>query len=259
MAGLQPPETSRFTPRPPASPAQILSFCAALVILLVSLNGPVHDLSDYYLFSAHMVQHLLLTLVAPPLLIAGTPGWMLRPLLSWPVVGSLLRWLTKPSHCFAIFNVVLAGWHLPPVYNLAMTYHAVHILQHLMFIAAAVLMWWPVVSPVPELTRLSAPLKMLYLFAFGIPMSVVAALITLTGEVLYPWYEAAPRVFDLSALDDQQLGGLIMWVPAMKIYWIAITILFFRWSRQDLKESAGEGVGRGAPEAAMVPAGGSRE
>jgi putative membrane protein len=148
-------------------------FYAGLATIFFALNGWLHDLSDYYLFSAHMVQHLLLTLVAPPLLIAGTPGWMLRPALGSPVSASVARWLTKPAHCFAIFNVVLAGWHLPPMYNLAMAHHAVHIVQHLTFIAAAVLMWWPVMSPLPELPRLSYPAQMLYCFALSIPMSLV--------------------------------------------------------------------------------------
>src|SRR5207249_7752985 len=128
-------------------------FFGGLLVVLGALNGPLHDLSDSYLFSAHMVQHLLLTLVVPPLFIAGTPGWMLRPLLGRRVVGPSLRRITRPIPCFAIFNVVVAAWHLPPLYNTAMAFHPVHIAQHLMFLSAAVLMWWPVLSPLPELPR----------------------------------------------------------------------------------------------------------
>src|SRR5207247_3327008 len=133
------------------------------------LNGWLHDLSDTYLFSAHMVQHLLLTLVVAPLFVAGTPGWMLRPLLRHPRTGTLLRWVTRPIPCFAIFNVVIAAWHLPPLYNAAMNNHNIHIFEHLLFIAAAVLMWWPVLSPLPELPRLSFPGQMLYLFLMSLP------------------------------------------------------------------------------------------
>src|SRR6059058_1209190 len=92
----------------------------ALLTLFLSLNGWLHDLSDYYLFSAHMVQHLLLALVIAPLLIMATPGWMLRPALAYPPVRAVAAWMTNPLRAFAIFNVVMAAWHLPPLYNMAM-------------------------------------------------------------------------------------------------------------------------------------------
>ncbi|MBW8769528.1 MAG: cytochrome c oxidase assembly protein, partial [Gemmatimonadetes bacterium] len=168
---------ARQRPANAASPTPTLgqraTFFGALTLIFLSLNGWLHDLSDGYLFSAHMVQHLVLTLVAPPMLIMGTPGWMLRPALRWRGVGPVARWLTAPSHCFIIFNVVLAAWHLPPMYEYAMAHHPVHIVQHLCFMTAAVLMWWPVLSPLPELPRLSYPGQMLYLFLLSIPMSLV--------------------------------------------------------------------------------------
>src|SRR6266446_10881819 len=95
-------------------------FFSGLLLMFASLNGPVHDLSDDYLFSAHMVQHLLLTLAMPPLLIAGIPGWMLRPLLRNRAIGAIARRITRPIVCFAIFNIVIAAWHIPALYNLAM-------------------------------------------------------------------------------------------------------------------------------------------
>jgi putative membrane protein len=219
-----------------ADPVQSLFFLAGMAVLFFSLNGPIHELSDYYLFSAHMVQHLLLTLIMPPLLLIGTPAWLIQPLLRRPAVLAVARALTSPLIAFGIYNVVFAGWHLPQFYGWALESHGVHIVQHLMFIGSALLVWWPVVDPVPELQRLTSPVRMLYLFALGVPMSVVSALITLSEDVLYAWYNAAPRVFDLNALDDQQMGGLIMWVPGMMVYWIAITVLFFRWSRREERD-----------------------
>src|SRR4029078_2812113 len=127
----------------------------ALITLFLSLNGWLHDLSDSYLFSAHMVQHLVLALVVAPLLIMATPGWMLRPALTSRPVHAVARWVTNPLRAFAIFNVVMAGWHLPVLYNLAMAHHNVHIVQHLMFLVAAVLMWWQILSPLPERPRLA--------------------------------------------------------------------------------------------------------
>ncbi len=216
---------------PPPAAWQVASFCGGLLVLLLALNGPMHDLSDYYLFSAHMVQHLLLTLLLPPLLIAGTPGWLLQPLLRSPGVRTVARILTKPVVAAVLYTVTIAVWHLTPYYELMMRNHDVHIATHLMFIAAATILWWPVMSPVPELPRLPYGMGMLYLFLVGIPMQIVAAMITLADEVLYPWYSAAPRTWGLTPLEDQQLGGLLMWVPGNLWMFLAIGVLFFKWAK----------------------------
>jgi putative membrane protein len=217
---------------PPAARWQILSFCAAMLVLLLSLNGPVHDLSDYYLFSVHMLQHLALTLLFPPLLLAGIPGWLLRPLLVRPGILTVARFLTRPWVAALVFSVSIAVWHIGAYYDLMMRNHEVHIATHLMFMATATLMWWPVMSPVPELPRLPPGLGMLYLFLVGIPMQIVAALITFADEVLYPWYATAPRMWGLSPLDDQQLGGLLMWIPGNLWLFAAIGVLFFKWAKE---------------------------
>src|SRR6476646_2200 len=116
--------------------ARKISFFSALLLIFASLNGPLHDLSDDYLFSAHMVQHLILTLAMPPLMILGVPGWMLRPLLRNRVSGAIARKITKPAWCFVIFNLAIAVWHLPMFYNAAMANHNIHIVEHLIFMAA---------------------------------------------------------------------------------------------------------------------------
>jgi putative membrane protein len=220
-------------------------FMAALVVLLVALNGPLHDLSDYYLFSAHMVQHLLLTLVVPPLLLAGTPGWMadaiVERLRRWPGVGGLLRAATRPVPTLTIYAVALIGWHLPGPYGAALDHHRLHVIEHLVLIATALLAWWPVLSPSALLPRLHYGAQILYLFAFGIPMTVVAAMITGAEHTLYPFYAAAPRLFGLTALADQRLGGLIMWVPAGLIPLTAFTVVFFRWAAAEDDQEVSEG------------------
>lgn len=209
----------------------------ALVTLFLSLNGWLHDLSDSYLFSAHMVQHLLLALVVAPLLIMATPGWMLRPALASRPVSAVARWFTNPLRTFAIFNVVMCAWHLPPLYNLAMAHHNVHIVQHLMFLVAAVLMWWPILSPLPELPRLAYPLQMLYLFLMSIPMSIVAVYIAYASSVLYPAYATAPRIWGISPMQDQLIGGLIMWIPGGLFFFTIISVIFFRWQQHEGDET----------------------
>ena len=237
---------------------QQIAFFSALLVIFVSLNGPLHDLSDVFLFSAHMVQHLLLSLLMPPLMLVGTPGWLLRPLLQYSAVNRIARALTRPIRCFIIFNVVIAAWHLPPLYNTAMEYHPVHIVQHLMFMSASVIMWWPFLSPLPELPRLAYPGQMLYCFLMVIPMSIVAIYIAMADHVLYPAYSIAPRVWGLTPMMDQQIGGLIMWVPGGLLFYVVMTFVFFKWAGKDTDTTEGAQVdwrpNRSSPRQVASPA-----
>jgi putative membrane protein len=230
------PLRHRF-PGSSAVPAwRVMSFITGMAIMLLSLQGPLHELSDYFLFSAHMVQHLLIMLVMPPFLLAGIPGWMLRPVVRVRPIGKIARWLTLPLVAFALVNVTFGAWHFPAPYDLMMRDHNVHIAMHLMIMATGVIMWWPVMSPLPELPRIAPPLQMVYLFVLGIPMMLVASLITLTDDALYLWYVEAPRIFALSPLDDQRLGGAIMWVPGALVIWLGITAVYFRWTQREVRE-----------------------
>jgi len=223
-------------------PGQAVRFGGGLLALLVALNGPLHDLSDWYLFSAHMVQHLVLTLVVPPLVLTGVPGFMLdallRPCLARRVPAAVVRTLTRPLPAFTAYAVAVVGWHLPGPYNTALEIHGWHVVEHVALLGAAILGWWPIVSP----SRLAPPLpyaaQLLYLFVFGMPMTVVAAMITGAERVLYPFYETAPRIVDLTPLADQRLGGVIMWVPSGLIPLAAFTIVFFRWVAAEADEPA---------------------
>ena len=222
--------------------AQRLLFFSGLLLMFASLNGPIHDLSDDYLFSAHMVQHLLLTLVMPPLLLAGVPGSTLRPILSKRGIAPVARFFTRAPITFVVFNLVIAAWHLPPLYNAAMANHNIHILEHLMFMFTAVLMWWPLLSQLPEFPRLAYPGQMLYSFLMSIPMSIVAVYIAMSDHVLYPAYAAAPRVLPISPLEDQLLGALIMWIPGGIIFYIIMTVVFFKWNARGEDSTAGAQV-----------------
>jgi putative membrane protein len=225
----------------PVSRPRRLPFYLSLAVMFFSLNGPLHDLSDYFLFSAHMFQHLMLAFVVAPLMIMGVSGEMLRPALCLRGVCVAAEWLTAPTRAFAIFNVVVAVWHLPVMYNYALAHHDVHIVQHLMFLAAAVIMWWPVLSPLAELPRLSYPGQMLYLFLMSIPMAIVAVYICYADTVLYPMYASAPRVAGISPMDDQMYGGLLMWIPGGLYFYTVISVIFYRWQMggaEDSREAA---------------------
>ena len=148
-------------------------------------------------------------------------------------VAPVARLLTTPASAFLAFNVVLAGWHLPPMYNAALEFHPVHILQHLMFIATSVLMWWPLSSRMAELPRLAFPGQMLFCFLMVIPMSVVSIYIVMADSLLYPAYATAPRLWGVTPMADQQYGGLIMWIPGGVFFYAVMTVVFFRWVERD--------------------------
>ena len=227
------PARRRFSLGPPVAPWRPLCFGLGLLVMLASLNGPIHDLSDSYLFSVHMVQHLLLTMVLPPLLIAGIPGWLLEPALRRKGAKAVARLLTHPVFAGTVFSVTLLVWHTVAAYDLMMRSHEVHIVTHIMFMVTAVLLWWPVVSPVASLPALPPPLGMLYLFLVQLPMQLLGAILTFADDPLYRWYATAPRVWGLSPLNDQKLGGLIMWVPGNLWIWGAMSVLFFRWAKTE--------------------------
>jgi len=211
-------------------PLKVAAFAAGLGVLFAALTGPIHDLSDYYLFSAHMIQHMLLVFAMPPLFLYGTPGFMLGPFCRHARVQRLGRSLTRPMAAFAAFNLILVAWHLPPLYNLAMARHPVHIVEHLMIMAASVILWWPVLSPVAQIPRAPYPLQLLYLFIVGLPMVMVAIFIAMADTLLYPFYATAPRVWPaLTPHADQHLGGLIMWIPGGLVFLVTIAVVFFRW------------------------------
>ena len=232
------PLRRRYSWGVPVENRQVVLFSMGVLVLFVTLTSPIHHLSDNFLFSAHMVQHLLLILVTPPLLLAGTPGWLLRPLVGSPWVLTAGRFLTHPVIAFSLFSFVLSVWHLPGLYDLTLRNEGAHIAEHLLFIATAVIMWWPVLSPLPELPRASYPVQMLYLFLLSLPPGFIGAAITFSKEILYPWYGTVPRLWGISALADQQIGGLIMKVPGALTFLGALTVVFFAWFNH---EERGEG------------------
>jgi putative membrane protein len=214
-------------------PGRVAAFTVGLVALVVALNGPIHDLAERSLFSAHMVQHLLLTLVVPPLLLVGTPAFvadaLLAPLLARPATRAALETMTRPIVALGAWTVALVIAHLPALYGAALGSHVVHFAQHALLVGAALLAWWPIASPSTRLPALPYAAQILYLFVFGIPMTLVAAMITGAEDVLYPFYPTGLRATTLTPLEDQRLGGILMWVPAGVVPLVAFTAVFFRW------------------------------
>ncbi|MFI5315909.1 MAG: cytochrome c oxidase assembly protein [Myxococcota bacterium] len=224
---------------PPVPLEQWLAFVIGALAIFVALTGPVHDLSDSYLFSAHMIQHLMITLLAPPLLLIGTPGWLVRFLLRPAPLLRAAKFLGHPMTAFIAWNGTLLLWHLPPLYNATLVDLDVHIFEHLMFIATALMAWWPTLAPAREL-RAAMVFQLIYLLVLPIPMKVLGMMLTFASGVLYPVYAIAPRIWDISPTIDQQIGGVIMWVPAGFVIWINLAAHFFRWYRESARRDRGE-------------------
>ena len=221
----------------PVTAGQRAAFLAGSAVLLVALGPPLDDWADHYLLSAHMFQHLLLTVVVAPLWLLGTPPWLLEPLRRRRAIDRLGYALTRPLVAFALPGFVFALWHFPALYEAALRSEAVHVLEHQVFLWTGLLAWWPVVGPLPAWPRLSLPLQCLYLFALTIPGGIVGSLIALARPGLYAPYDTAERIFGLGLAADQELAGLLMWVGSSTIYLGLITVLFFRWAaREEAKE-----------------------
>jgi len=227
------PLRERFPGSAPVSPARAQTFLLGSLVLLIALVSPLDTLGDQYLLTAHMIQHMLITLVAPPLLLIGTPRWLFRPLLRLPFALPVGRFLTNPLFAFFFYNFTFAIWHVPHYYEATLHSLPIHILEHVMFFVAATLTWWPVFSPLDELPPLSDPLQCLYLFFESIPPTILGALITFSSTILYPTYTRAPRLWGLTPEMDQQIAGLIMWVPGALVFLTVLTVVFFRWFNQD--------------------------
>jgi putative membrane protein len=219
--------------------SQLLLFSAGLGALYLAGGTPLHDLGEEYLLSAHMMQHLLFTLVAPPLLIAGTPTCLWQWLLLRPAVLPVARLLTRPLVTMAVFNAVLLLTHLPPTVDLALHVGAFHFAVHAALVITAAMMWWPILSPLPELPRLSPPLQMGYLFLQSLLPSVMASFITFADRVVYPFYANAPRLWHISPIADQQIAGGLMKLLGSLILWSFMGYVFFKWYNQEEAESRG--------------------
>jgi len=226
------PYRDRFTNQP-VSLWKKVAFSQGMLVLLLALATPLDDLADHYLFSAHMVQHLLLTLVAVPLLLVGTPGWLLSATLRKAHLLPLVIKLRHPLLAFGIFNLVFALAHIPAAYELTLASEPLHALEHLVFLATATLMWLPILSPMAEYRPYPPLGQVLYLFLQTVPASLVGALLAHATTAYYATYELAPRVTTLSPLEDQQLGGLIMWVGSGLYFLIATAIVFFAWASRE--------------------------
>jgi len=210
----------RFPPRG----RQPLYFWAGLLTLALALLSPL-DRGAAYLFTLHMAQHMLLLLVAPPLLALGTPPGVLGWLYQRPPLWRVLRTAWSPIPAFLAFNGVLVFWHLPFAYDATLRYAWVHAVEHLSFIAAGLMFWGVIVSPAPKLVRAPLGLRFGLVVAADVINFLVGFTLVFAGRPLYRAYTEVPRLWGLTPQADLQLGGALMWTMGQMMYAIPVLIL----------------------------------
>lgn len=214
---------------PVATPLQITTFAAGVLSMWIAADWPVHDLAEEYLFSIHMVQHTVFTIIAAPLLLIGTPAWLARWLLSPRWLLRSVRYLARLIPATIIFNLVVIVTHMPVVVDAALHNAWVHFGVHALLVVSSLLVWMPLLSPLPEVPRLQPLVRMLYLFLQSVVPTIPASFLTFGEHPLYKYYESVPRLYGISALDDMRFAGLIMKIVVGFSLWIVIMIIFFRW------------------------------
>jgi cytochrome c oxidase assembly factor CtaG len=215
---------------------RLMAFLSSLLILFLATESPL-DAFDSLFLSAHMTQHLLLLMIAPPLLLFSHPLLpMLRglpksfvkeglgPFLSWKPLQQFFSWITAPVPAFLLFALSTLLWHWPKLYELALSSPAWHGAQHASFFWSGVLFWWPVIQPGPGKPRWPKWMAIPYLLFADILNTALSAVLVFSGNLLYPSY-AAVRASHMSALEDQSLAGLIMWVPGSIVYLVPAFVL----------------------------------
>ncbi len=225
----------------PVSTGQRVMFILGVLFGAIALLPPLDDWSSHFLLSAHMYQHLILMMLAVPLMIAGTPPWIVSKLIKRGPIQPIMYALTRPVVSFVIGNLIIVVWHLPFAYNAALNHEFVHMLQHISFLIAAFFTWWPVLSRSPELPGLSPLLSCLYLFLDSIPGAIVGAFITFAAPGMYAIYPDAPRIFGFDLQMDQELAGLTMWVLTGTIYLGWVTVIFLRWANEEERRDRNPG------------------
>ena len=219
---------------------QLACLLSGVLALWIAVGSPLAAFDDD-LLSIHMVQHILLMAVAPPLILLGAPvlpllhglpqrfvRGVLSPLLRWPPLQSLGRVLTHPVFSWLAGTVTLISWHSPRAFEFALRSDVWHEVEHACFFTTSILFWWPVVQPWPSIARWSRWAIPLYLFLGMMANDALSAFLAFCDRVLYPSYAGASRLFPISPIDDQALAGALMWVFGSFIYVLPAVVITLR-------------------------------
>jgi cytochrome c oxidase assembly factor CtaG len=215
-------------------------FATGMLVVAGALLSPLHEASEQ-IFSAHMIQHELLMAVAAPLLVIGRPGVVML----WGLPQDTRRWigrvlssaswrrtwhlLARPLDAWLLHALAIWCWHLPVLFQATLHSEAAHALQHTSFLGSALLFWWAIIHP---RTRAALGLSVIYLFTTTLHTAALGALMSLAHRPWYPDYASGAAAWGLTPLEDQQLAGLMMWIPASAAYLVAALLILRRWLRE---------------------------
>jgi putative membrane protein len=202
-------------------------FAGAMALLFAASTWPIHQMAENYLYSAHMLQHMMLSYFMPPLVLLATPTWLARLIVGTGRAWTAVKFMTKPVVAAVVFNVVVMVTHIPPVVNSSVQSGPLHYSLHLLLVVTACLMWMPVVGPFHEL-RMSDAAKPIYLFLQSVVPTVPAGWLTFAEGVVYKHYNQPVRVWGISPTDDQQLAGAIMKIGGSIFLWSLVVFYFFK-------------------------------
>jgi cytochrome c oxidase assembly factor CtaG len=220
---------------------EFLAFQAGLLALFLALASPLDALAEL-LLQVHMIQHVVLMMVVPPLLWLGAPLLPLLhglprpvvkrgvgPVLAWPPLQRLGHCLTRPLVCWFAFALSTLAWHVPHCYELALRSAGWHEVQHACFLGTGLLFWWPVIQPWPSQPRWPRWTMILYLLLADLQNTALSAILMFSERILFPTYATVPRLWNLSVLDDQAAAGVLMWVPGSVIFLVPVGVLVMRF------------------------------
>lgn len=210
-----------------------IAFSVGLVLLWIATDWPVDDIAERSLLSVHMGQYLVLAMIAPALILRGLPDAVIDRLLGDGLRRATARAAARPWVAWSVFNTVLVVSHFNPVIELYLGNSVVHLGMHIAWFASGLVLWWPVLSKLDDVPRLSPPAGIGYLFVQSIVPTIPASFLTLGDAPLFDAYARLPKPPGIDALVDQQVAGLLMKIGGGIILWIAIAIVFFRWSRRE--------------------------
>jgi len=205
----------------------ITAFVAAMTVLWMASDWPMHDLAEEYLYSMHMLQHMALSYFVPPLVLLALPEWMFRALIGEGRAYRVVRWFSKPVIAGVIFNVVVMVTHIPGLVNRSASSSPLHYSLHVLVVTSALFMWIPICGPAGEF-RIGYGGKMIYLFLMSIVPTVPAGWLTFAEGTVYEHYDTPVRVWGLSVSTDQQLAGAIMKLGGSIFLWAIVIFMFFR-------------------------------
>jgi cytochrome c oxidase assembly factor CtaG len=212
-----------------AGPLHAAAFAAAILVLVAALVSPLDGLGEDYLFSAHMAQHILLGDIAPLLVLLSLSRVIMRPATRrLTAVERRLGPLAHPVSFVLLWLALLYLWHVPALYDAAVRHAPVHALEHVSFFTAGVAVWWPLIQPVPMRRRLEGIAPFVYIFAAKAGLAALGIYLTWSSALAYDYYGGVPRIWGLTAVEDQNVGGAMMMVEQSVVLALVLVVLFVR-------------------------------